>query len=190
MSPFQGKAIIFSAPSGSGKTTLVRYLLTTNSNLSFSISATTRTQRDSEIHERDYYFFSPDEFRQELQKDAFIEYQEVYPDCYYGTLKSEIDRIWSDQKNVIFDVDVKGGVNLKNYFGDQALAIFVRPPSLDTLQERLSARNTDSVQSIQHRLDKAEYELKFEKLFDVTVLNDDLEEAKREVQQLYRTFTQ
>jgi len=189
MPPFQGKAIIFSAPSGSGKTTLVHYLLATNSNLSFSVSATTREQRGSEIHEHDYYFFSPDKFRQKLQEHAFVEWQEVYPDRYYGTLKSEIDKIWKGQKNVIFDVDVKGGVNLKNYFGDRALAIFVRPPSLNTLQERLSARNTDSAQSIQHRLDKAEYELEFEKLFDVTVVNDDLGEAKREVQQLYQTFT-
>ncbi|WKN44496.1 guanylate kinase [Tunicatimonas pelagia] len=189
MSPFQGKAIIFSAPSGSGKTTLVHYLLAVNPNLSFSISATTREQRGSETHERDYYFFSPNEFRQQLQKDAFIEWQEVYPDRYYGTLKSEIDRIWRSQKNVIFDVDVKGGINLKSYFGDRALAVFVRPPSLEALKDRLLARNTDSAQSIQHRLEKTEYELGFEKYFDATVVNDDLEKAKQEVQQLYQAFT-
>ena len=189
MSPFQGKAIIFSAPSGSGKTTLVHHLLATNPNLSFSVSATTRAQRGDEVNERDYYFFSPDEFRQKLQEGAFIEWQEVYPDRYYGTLKSEIDKIWADQKNVIFDVDVKGGVNLKKYFGDRALAVFVRPPSLTTLKDRLLARNTDSAQSIEHRLNKAEYELEFDKRFDTTLVNDDLHEAKQKVQQLYQAFT-
>ncbi|MEM8968945.1 MAG: guanylate kinase [Bacteroidota bacterium] len=189
MLPFHGKAIIFSAPSGAGKTTLVQHLLTTNPNLSFSISATTRSPRGNETHKQDYYFFTADEFRQKLQEDAFIEWEEVYSDRYYGTLKSEIERIWAQQKNVIFDVDVKGGINLKNHFGDRALAIFVRPPSRDKLQERLLARNTDSSQSIQHRLDKAEYELEFEKFFDVTVVNDDLAEAKQQVQQLYQAFT-
>ena len=189
MPPFHGKAIIFSAPSGAGKTTLVQHLLATNPNLSFSISATTRSPRGNETHKQDYYFFTADEFRQKLQEDAFIEWEEVYSDRYYGTLKSEIERIWAQQKNVIFDVDVKGGINLKNHFGDRALAIFVRPPSRDKLQERLLARNTDSSQIIQHRLDKAEYELEFEKFFDVTVVNDDLAEAKQQVQQLYRAFT-
>ena len=190
MLPSSGRAIIFSAPSGSGKTTLVHHLLTLNSDLSFSVSATTRERRGSEVHEHDYYFFTPNEFRQKLKEDAFIEWQEVYPDRYYGTLKSEIDKIWAKKKNVIFDVDVKGGVNLKNYFGDQALAIFVRPPSLEILKKRLLARNTDTSESIQHRIDKAEYELKFEKLFDVTVVNNELEQAKQEVQKLYRAFTQ
>ncbi|MEM9831062.1 MAG: guanylate kinase [Bacteroidota bacterium] len=189
MPPFHGKAIIFSAPSGAGKTTLVHYLLAINPNLSFSISATTRSPRADELHERDYYFFTPDQFRQKLEKQAFIEWEEVYPDRYYGTLQSEIERIWAQQKNVIFDVDVKGGVNLKNYFGNQALAIFVRPPSLSKLRERLLTRNTDSPQSIQHRLDKAEYELEFENFFDITVINDDLDEAKQRVQQLYQAFT-
>lgn len=189
MPPFYGRAIIFSAPSGSGKTTLVHHLLSSNTDLSFSISATTRSRRGNEVDGKDYYFFTPDEFRQKLQENAFVEWQEVYPDRFYGTLKSEIDKIWDNQKNVIFDVDVKGGINLKNYFGDRALAIFVRPPSMKVLEERLTSRNTDSLESIQHRLAKAEYELKFEDLFDVTVVNDDLEEAKQEIQQLYDDFT-
>lgn len=189
MPPFYGRAVIFSAPSGSGKTTLVHHLLSSNADLSFSISATTRGKRGNEVAGKDYYFFTPNEFRQKLQENAFVEWQEVYPDRFYGTLKSEIDRIWANQKNVIFDVDVKGGINLKNYFGDRALSIFVRPPSIKSLKERLILRNTDSPESIQHRLAKAEYELKFEGLFDVTVINDDLEEAKQEIQRLYDNFT-
>lgn len=188
MPPSPGRAIIFSAPSGSGKTTLVHYLLSSNPDLSFSVSATTRSKRDKEVHGHDYYFFTPPEFRQKLQEDAFIEWQEVYPDCYYGTLKSEIDEIWARGKNVIFDVDVKGGINLKNYFGDRALAVFVRPPSLPVLEKRLKARNTETPESLRNRLAKAEYELKFEDLFDVTVVNNDLTQAKREVQKLYTNF--
>ncbi len=140
------------------------------------------------MHGSDYYFFTPPEFRQKLQEDAFIEWEEVYPDCYYGTLKSEIDEIWANGKNVIFDVDVKGGINLKKYFGDRALAVFVRPPSLAVLEERLKARNTETPESLQKRISKAEYELKFEDLFDVTVVNDDLTQAKQEVQKLYANF--
>ncbi|MEM9671198.1 MAG: guanylate kinase [Cyclobacteriaceae bacterium] len=188
MPPSPGRAIIFSAPSGSGKTTLVHHLLSSNTNLSFSVSATTRSKRRKEMHGSDYYFFTPPEFRQKLQEDAFIEWEEVYPDCYYGTLKSEIDEIWANGKNVIFDVDVKGGINLKKYFGDRALAVFVRPPSLAVLEERLKARNTETPESLQKRISKAEYELKFEDLFDVTVVNDDLTQAKQEVQKLYANF--
>lgn len=188
MPPSPGRAIIFSAPSGSGKTTLVHHLLSSNPDLSFSVSATTRGKRGKETHGNDYYFFTPPEFRKKLQEDAFIEWQEVYPDCYYGTLKSEIDEIWARGKNVIFDVDVKGGINLKNYFGDRALAIFVRPPSLEVLEERLKARNTETPESLRNRLAKAEYELKFEDLFDVTVVNNDLTQARQEVQELYTNF--
>jgi len=167
---------------------LVHHLLSSNPDLSFSVSATTRGKRGKEVHGNDYYFFTPTEFRQKLQEDAFIEWQEVYPDCYYGTLKSEIDGIWARGKNVIFDVDVKGGINLKNYFGDRALAIFVRPPSLTVLEERLNARNTETPESLRNRLAKAEYELKFEDLFDVTIVNNDLTQAKQEVQKLYTNF--
>lgn len=189
MPSFYGRAIIFSAPSGSGKTTLVHHLLASNPDLSFSISATTREKRGNEVADKDYYFLTPDVFRQKLQESAFIEWQEVYRDRFYGTLKSEIERIWADGKNVIFDVDVKGGINLKNYFGDRALAIFVRPPSLQTLEYRLQTRNTDPPESIRQRLEKAQYELKFENVFDVSVVNDDLEKSKCEVQHLYDTFT-
>nr|WKN40007.1 guanylate kinase [Tunicatimonas sp. TK19036] len=189
MPSFYGRAIIFSAPSGSGKTTLVHHLLDSNPDLSFSISATTREKRGNELEAKDYYFLTPNAFRQKLHENAFIEWQEVYRDRFYGTLKSEIERIWADKKNVIFDVDVKGGINLKNYFGDRALAIFVRPPSLQILEERLRARNTDSPDSIKQRLEKAQYELKFENVFDVSVVNNDLEQAKLEVQRLYDTFT-
>jgi guanylate kinase len=188
MPSFYGRAIIFSAPSGSGKTTLVHHLLSSNTDLSFSISVTTREKRNNEVDGRDYYFITPAEFRQKLQENAFIEWQEVYRDRFYGTLKTEIERIWADKKNVIFDVDVKGGINLKNYFGDRALAIFVRPPSLQVLKQRLQFRNTDSSESIKQRLEKAEYELKFENLFDVSVINDDLEQSKREIQRLYNDF--
>ncbi|MEQ9437778.1 MAG: guanylate kinase [Cyclobacteriaceae bacterium] len=190
MPSFYGRAIIFSAPSGSGKTTLVHHLLASNPDLSFSISVTTREKRSNEVADKDYYFITPGEFRQKLQENAFVEWQEVYRDRFYGTLKSEIEQIWAHKKNVIFDVDVKGGINLKNYFGDRALAIFVRPPSLNVLAERLQFRNTDSSDSIKQRLEKAEYELKFENLFDVTVVNDDLEQSKREVQRLYDDFTE
>lgn len=189
MPSFYGRAIIFSAPSGSGKTTLVHHLLDSNPDLSFSISATTREKRGNELEAKDYYFLTPNAFRQNLHENAFIEWQEVYRDRFYGTLKSEIERIWADKKNVIFDVDVKGGINLKNYFSDRALAIFVRPPSLQILEERLRARNTDSPDSIKQRLEKAQYELKFENVFDVSVVNNDLEQAKLEVQRLYDTFT-
>ena len=189
MPSFYGRAIIFSAPSGSGKTTLVHHLLDSNPDLSFSISATTREKRGNELEAKDYYFLTPNAFRQKLHENAFIEWQEVYRDRFYGTLKSEIERIWADKKNVIFDVDVKGGINLKNYFGDRALAIFVHPPSLQILEERLRARNTDSPDSIKQRLEKAQYELKFENVFDVSVVNNDLEQAKLEVQRLYDTFT-
>lgn len=188
MPPFYGRAIIFSAPSGSGKTTLVHHLLSSNPDLSFSVSATTRSRRGKELPGKDYYFFTPHEFREKLHEDAFVEWQEVYPDRYYGTLKSEIDRVWANQKNVIFDVDVKGGINLKNYFGDRALAIFVRPPSIQVLEQRLTARNTETPESLRDRLAKAEYELKFEELFDTTVVNDDLERTKQEVQKLYTNF--
>ena len=183
-----GKAIIFSAPSGSGKTTLVRHLLQHNQDLAFSISATTREKRPQEQDQRDYYFLTPAAFKAKIKEDAFVEWEEVYPDRFYGTLKSEIDRIWQQGKNVIFDVDVKGGLSLKRYFHDQALAIFVKVPSLIALEGRLTARNTESPERIAERIQKAEYEMTFESKFDVTVVNNRLEQSLLKVQQLYDEF--
>ena len=183
-----GKAIIFSAPSGSGKTTLVRHLLQHNRDLAFSISATTRERRLQEQDQRDYYFLTPSTFKAKIEESAFVEWEEVYPDRFYGTLKSEIDRIWQQGKNVIFDVDVKGGLSLKSYFEDQALAVFVKVPSLAALESRLTARNTESPERIAERVQKAKYEMTFAPKFDVTVVNDQLEQSLGQVQQLYDEF--
>ena len=185
----QGKAIIFSAPSGSGKTTIVKRLVETNPDLEFSISACTRDRRGrQEQNGKDYYFLSPEEFKHKIDHHEFIEWQEVYAGNFYGTLKSEIERIWASGKHVIFDVDVKGGLNLKKYFGEQALAIFVKVPSMEILEQRLRSRNTESEDSISRRLFKAKFEMTFEDQFDVTLLNLDLEASVREAQELYRTF--
>lgn len=171
-----GKAIIFSAPSGSGKTTIVRHLLKTCDNLSFSVSATTRKRRaEREIDGKDYYFLSAKNFREKIENDEFIEWEEVYDGNYYGTLKSEIDRLWSMGKHVIFDVDVKGGLNLKKYFRSKALAVFVKVKNLDILEQRLRHRNTESEESIKKRLAKSEFELTFENGFDTTVISDELD---------------
>lgn len=171
----KGKAIIFSAPSGSGKTTIVRSLLRSCSYLAFSISATTRPRRaNREIDGKDYYFLSVDEFKGKINKDEFIEWEEVYNGNYYGTLKAEIDRLWSLGKHVIFDVDVKGGIQLKKHFKEKALAIFVKVKDLSVLEQRLRHRNTESDESIIKRLAKSEYELSFEEEFDETVISDEL----------------
>ncbi len=183
-----GKAFIFSAPSGSGKTTIVRNLLERNPNLSFSISACTRSQRPNEVDGRDYYFMTPGEFRNLIDQRAFVEWEEVYNEKYYGTLKAEIARIWEQGKHVIFDVDVQGGVNLKKYFGDDALAVFVKVPNLEKLAERLSARNTETPESLQQRLDKASKELEYENEFDTTLINDDLQKTLEQAQSLYEQF--
>ena len=169
-----GKAIIFSAPSGSGKTSLVKHLIQTIPNLGFSISACTRDKRGRhEVHGKDYYFLSQEEFIKKIDEDAFIEWEEVYAGNFYGTLKEEIQRIWESGKAVIFDVDVKGGLALKKYFGEQALAIFVKVPNLDVLAERLF---------------KAQFESKFEPQFDVTVVNDDFEKSSAEAEYLVSEF--
>lgn len=188
MSSHQGKAIIFSAPSGSGKTTLVRHLLATNPNLSFSVSATTRPPRPGEVHGHDYYFLSPASFKERIQQNSFAEWEEVYPDRYYGTLKSEIERIWNGGRNVIFDIDVKGGLALKRYFGPRALAVFVQAPSLAALKQRLLARASDPSDSINQRLEKAAYEMSFADRFDLIIRNDDLETSKQLAQQAYAAF--
>lgn len=184
-----GKALIFSAPSGSGKTTLVKYLLQNNSDLGFSISASTRDKRGrTEQDGKDYYFLSPEEFKKKIDSDEFIEWEEVYEGNFYGTLKSEIERLWKEGKNVIFDVDVKGGLSLKKYFGDKALAVFVKVPSLDILKERLKDRGTESEESLSRRLFKAKFEMSFENKFDVVLINEDLEQSLAKAQELYVQF--
>jgi guanylate kinase len=184
-----GKAIIFSAPSGSGKTTIVKHLLATNSDLGFSISASTRDKRGrTETHGKDYYFLSPEDFKSKIDGDEFIEWEEVYEGNFYGTLKSEIDRIWNEGKNVIFDVDVKGGLNLKKYFGENALAVFVKVPSMDVLKERLKDRGTESEESLSRRLFKAKFEMGFQDKFDVVLINQNLDKSLAEAQRLYNEF--
>ncbi len=184
-----GKAIIFSAPSGSGKTTIVKHLLDTNSDLGFSISASTRDRRGrTEQHGKDYYFLTPIEFKKKIDSDEFIEWEEVYEGNFYGTLKSEIIRIWSEGKNVIFDVDVKGGLALKKYFGNKALAIFVKVPSIEVLKERLHDRGTETSESLSRRLFKAEFEMTFQDKFDVVLVNENLEKSLAEAQRLYEEF--
>jgi guanylate kinase len=184
-----GKAIIFSAPSGSGKTTIVKYLLQHNPDLGFSISASTRDKRGrKETNGVDYYFLSPEEFKKKIDEDAFIEWEEVYAGNFYGTLKSEIERLWAEGKNVIFDVDVKGGIALKKYFGDKALSIFVKVPSIEVLKQRLNERGTESEESLSRRLFKAKFEMTFQDKFDVVLLNEELEKSTAEAQRLYNHF--
>lgn len=184
------KAIIFSAPSGSGKTTLVKHLLSQNLPLVFSISATSRPARGDEQDGKDYYFLSQAKFDEKVKQDEFVEWEEVYKGTSYGTLKKEIARIWADGKAVIFDVDVVGGLNLKRYFGGYALAIFVKPPSIAALRERLESRGTESPEKIQMRVDKSKVELKRDREFDHIILNDNLEKAKAEAFNLVNNFLQ
>jgi guanylate kinase len=185
-----GKALIFSAPSGSGKTTLVKHLLQNNPDLGFSISASTRDKRGrTEEQGKDYHFLTPEEFKEKIDKDEFIEWEEVYAGNFYGTLKSEIDRIWKEGKNVVFDVDVKGGISLKHYFGDKALSVFVKVPSLEILEHRLNHRSTESPDSLSRRLFKAKFELTFQDKFDRVLLNEDLDASLKEAQKLYDEFT-
>ena len=184
----KGKLIIFSAPSGAGKTTIVRYLLNQNLNLEFSISATSRAPRHTETQGKDYYFLTETEFRQKIDNNEFLEWEEVYNGNYYGTLKSEVDRIRDLGKNVIFDVDVFGGLNIKKFYGDDACAIFVQPPSVDELRTRLQHRSTETEEKIQMRIAKAEHELSFANEFDVIITNNDLTLACREAEKLIREF--
>ena len=188
MESARGKAIIVSAPSGAGKTTIVRHLLQALPFLSFSVSACSRPKREEEQDGRDYYFISADDFRKKIDADDFVEWQEVYPGSYYGTLKSEMERIWAAGRIPIFDVDVKGGINLKRYFGTNGLAIFIHPPSIEELEHRLRKRGTESEETLRKRVGKAEYELTFAPQFDEVVVNDDLEVKCREVVGLVREF--
>jgi guanylate kinase len=185
----QGKLIVFSAPSGSGKTTLVRHLLKQKElNLEFSISATSREKRGEEIEGKDYYFLSFEGFKKKIKNDEFLEWEEVYRDNFYGTLKSEIDRIWAKGKHVIFDIDVSGGLRIKRKFPKQTLAIFVKPPSIDELKIRLKKRETESADKINMRIAKASAELATAPLFDTIIVNDDLEKAFAESYTLVSNF--
>ena len=183
-----GKAIIFSAPSGAGKTTIVHHLLGKIEQLQFSVSATSRAQRGQEIDGSDYHFLSPKEFKEKINTGDLIEWEEVYPDQFYGTLKSELNHIWESGKHVIFDVDVVGGLNLKKYFGTRALSIFVQPPNEIELEKRLRGRGTETEEKIQMRLSKAKKELEFAKDFDVILLNEHLDQAFVEAQNLVTDF--
>jgi guanylate kinase len=184
-----GKLVIFSAPSGSGKTTLVRHILRQfPQHIEFSISATSRPSRGVEENGKDYYYLSVDEFIAKINNNEFLEWEEVYAGTHYGTLREEVERIWKKGKAVIFDIDVEGGLNLKNQFKENALAIFVMPPSIKILEERLHLRSTDSKDSIARRIGKAEKELKTAELFDVFILNENLEEACAKAEELVTTF--
>ena len=182
------KVIIFSAPSGSGKTTLVKHCLQQFPQLQFSVSATTRALRGEEMHGKDYFFLSVEAFKKLISENAFVEYEEVYHDKFYGTLKSEVERIWQSGKTVIFDVDVKGGIALKKYFGDKALSIFIMPPSIEELERRLLSRATDDAETIKTRVEKASEEMTFKEQFDVTVVNNDLAEAKNTTEKMLQNF--
>ena len=185
----QGKIIIFSAPSGAGKTTIVKHLLHINPQLSFSISACTRDKRGrNETHGKDYYFITPDEFRKKIDEDAFVEWEEVYRDNFYGTLKSEVERIWALGKNVIFDIDVAGGLRIKKKFPEETLAVFVKPPSIDELKIRLKKRSTESEDKINMRIAKASVELATAPQFDTIIKNYDLDTAKQDAYNLVKEF--
>ncbi|MEY3598321.1 MAG: hypothetical protein RL521_743 [Bacteroidota bacterium] len=184
-----GKAIIFSAPSGAGKTTIVHHLMSLeNLHLAFSVSATSRAKRGTEEDGKDYYFYSPQDFLARAKAGEFLEWEEVYKDQYYGTLKAEIERLWAQGKNVIFDVDVQGGMNLKKIFGDQALAIFVMPPSIEELNFRLRNRSTESPEKIAMRIAKAGSEMKYASKFDVQLLNEKLDLALQEAEKIVGQF--
>jgi guanylate kinase len=182
------KVIILSAPSGSGKTTIVNYLLQHIPNLSFSISATSRTPRDKEQHGTDYFFISPQEFHQRIENDEFLEYEEVYKDYYYGTLKAQVEQLLKNDRNIIFEVDVVGACNIKNYYGERALSIFIQPPSIEELRNRLTKRGTDSPEAIENRIVKAAYELSFAAKADKIVINHAIELAQKETLRLVEDF--
>lgn len=183
-----GKLIIFSAPSGSGKSTIINYLLTQQLNLAFSISATSRAPRGTEQNGVEYFFLTPDEFRRRIAAGDFLEYEEVYKDRFYGTLKEQVERQLEAGQNVVFDVDVVGGCNIKRFYGERALSLFIQPPSIEELRRRLEGRGTDAPEVIADRIAKAAYELTFAPKFDRVIVNDDLERAKAEALQAIRQF--
>ncbi|MCP4313604.1 MAG: guanylate kinase [Bacteroidetes bacterium] len=184
----EGKLLIFCAPSGSGKSTIVQHLMKLGLGLAFSISATSRKPRQGEVHGREYHYITPQLFREKIENNEFIEWEEVYPDQYYGTLKSEVDRIWDEGHHALFDIDVVGGLNLKKAYGGKALSIFVEPPSIEVMEERLRSRGTDDEESLQKRVGKAEYELSFAPEFDYILVNDSLEKALKDAETMVRDF--
>jgi len=184
----KGKVIIFSAPSGSGKSTIVRHILDLYPDMEFSISATSRPPRGREVHGRDYYFISNEEFSRRVEAGEFVEWEQVYAGRCYGTLKSEIERIWAKGHVVIFDVDVKGGVNLKKYFGDSALSVFIKAPSIEELRRRLVLRGTDTPEAIEERVAKASEEMTWQDKFDFVLVNDDLQTAYADAEQAVSKF--
>ena len=183
-----GKLIIVSAPSGAGKTTLVKHLLEVSTDLEFSISCTTRAPRENEVPGKDYHFITQEEFKQKIENQEFAEWEEVYTDIFYGTLKSEIERIWANGKSVIFDIDVEGGVNLKNIYPENSLSIFIMPPSVEELEKRLRARNTETEEKVQMRVEKAAKELLLAPKFDTVLINEDLELSKKEFVRMVEEF--
>jgi guanylate kinase len=184
----KGKVIIFCAPSGSGKTTIVKHLLSNDNRLAFSVSACTRNMRENEVHGKDYYFLSLEEFKRKIANGDFLEYEEVYGGNFYGTLKSEIERIWNMNKAVIFDVDVEGGLNIKKYYGENALAVFVKPPSVQELEFRLRARSTETEETLRIRVEKAIKELEYESKFEHVIHNDNLDKALIQAEHLINDF--
>jgi len=185
----EGKLIVFSAPSGSGKTTIVHHLLGQNGlNLDFSISATSREKRGNEVDGKDYYFISLDQFKSHIEADEFVEWEEVYTNNFYGTLKTEVQRIWAEGKHAIFDIDVVGGLRIKKKFPESTLAVFVKAPSIEVMEHRLRARSTDSEEKIKERITKAEREIVYAKDFDIVLVNDNLETAKKEATTLIEKF--
>lgn len=185
-----GKLIIFSAPSGSGKSTIINYLLTQHLNLAFSISATSRPPRGQEQNGVEYFFLSPEEFRARIANQEFLEYEEVYENRFYGTLKAQVEKQLEAGQNVVFDVDVVGGCNIKKFYGERALSVFIQPPSVEELRKRLTGRGTDAPEVIESRIAKAEYELSFAPKFDIVIINDNLETAQAQALQVIREFIQ
>lgn len=189
MDAMDRKVIIFSAPSGAGKSTIVNHILGLHPELEFSVSATSRAPRGNEQNGKEYYFFTADEFRKMIEGDKFVEHEEVYPGSFYGTLKSELERIWAKGHTIVFDIDVKGGVNMKRIFGDKAFSIFIKAPSVEVLRQRLTGRGTDSPEAIERRVAKAEEETEFAKgKFDYVLVNDDIEKAFKEAEQIVDRF--
>ena len=180
--------LIFTAPSGAGKTTVVRHLLNKYNFLDFSVSATTRQMRSYEIEGKDYYFMSNDIFKSNIDADVFVEWEEVYKDQYYGTLKSEVERIWKNDKHLVFDIDVRGATNIKKIYGTKCMSVFIKPPTVEILIQRLIDRNTETPESLNKRIEKVKREMTFENSFDIVLVNDDIEVALKEAEHIVETF--